>query len=660
MQVKKIFENRYRRTELLIGAVLLALMLFAQAAHWLEPVELLLLDARFRLRGERRMPSSVVAVGIDEASLDYPRSGPWPWPRGRHAEILYNLNQEDMRPKGIGYDPFFESQDPKDETGDSTLVYRAEEAGKGLVLAYFFEKGFRSRFERDDAKEEMLRAMALTVESMPPRLEKFDKVSLPYQSLARHALLGFTNLTREAGGATRRLPLLALYRGKVYPSMELLLAARAWGFELSDLRVMRDRIVFQRGGTTRTLPVTPEGDLWINFYGKALPEGTYYSFIKAVEPDSLLTPAQTQEMKRAIRAGVVIVGKSAASLQESHATPFERSLPGLMVRVQGLSNLLNHQYLVRVPAAFSLLAVFAVGLLVMVLALALPVTRSVPLAAALAAAYFLFTCFLFLNRLWLDAAVPEASIVLIFLAMISYRYFTALEELKKIQHELIHSEKLAMVGQISSNMAHEFRNILHAIKLHVEGCARPGTPPERVQKYMGVIFKTMENAERILNGILTFSRKNQSDKKPGSLKKTVEDTLLLLERELHYQNIKVESHLDEVAEFDFDSGQMSQVIMNLINNARDALQKQQQKMVMIRLREDGPKICLDIADNGPGIPPQVMKDLFKPFVTSKEAGKGTGLGLSMCQRIVQNHGGDITVNTVQGQGTVWHIQLPKV
>ncbi|MBU3759862.1 MAG: HAMP domain-containing histidine kinase, partial [Candidatus Omnitrophica bacterium] len=237
--------------------------------------------------------------------------------------------------------------------------------------------------------------------------------------------------------------------------------------------------------------------------------------------------------------------------------------------------------------------------------------------------------------------------------------FTALEEIRRTQEQLLHAARMAMIGEVSSGMAHEFRNILHAIKLHVEGCARPGMPPERIQKYMGVIFRTMTNAEQILNGILTFSRKSQSDLKAGSLKKTIEDTLLLLKRELQYQSIQLTVHLETPGLCDHDSGQISQVIMNLLNNARDALRNQDQKVVLIRLREAPGEAVLDLADNGPGIPKEVLKNLFQPFMTTKAEGQGTGLGLSVCRKIMENHGGRITVTTAAGEGTVWHLHFPR-
>ena len=126
--------------------------------------------------------------------------------------------------------------------------------------------------------------------------------------------------------------------------------------------------------------------------------------------------------------------------------------------------------------------------------------------------------------------------------------------------------------------------------------------------------------------------------------------------------IKIMPELEDVSEIAYDAGQISQVIMNLMNNARDAFgafKDDQEKEIILRLKEHSDKIRLDIQDNGSGIAPEVLKRLFEPFVTTKEAGKGTGLGLSVCHGIVRNHGGNITVTTAAGKGTTWHIDLPK-
>lgn len=650
-----------RRRELLIAFFLLAATVWLGWSRILDPLELLTLDLRFRLRGERPFPPGVALVKIDEMSLDHPKSGPWPWPRGRHAEFLYSLERDPVRPAAIGYDLFFEDENLKDEPGDTAFVYRAGEAGGRIVLGYFFEKGYQSRYERSTDKEARLRSFALPVSGgMPPRLEKFDKVSLPFLKLSQAGALGFSNISRDAQGATRRLRLLGLYQGRVYPSLELMLYMRSLGVDPRQVRVTRDAVILEKDARTRrVIPVTPEGEIWIDYYGHPRPPLHEYSFIQTLYRDTLLAPDEERKMERALKNKIVLVGRTALSLGDTYATPFEQNQPGIFVRAQALANLLEGRSLRRADPKVSAAVLAAFGFLVIFALMRLSLLKAFLALAGLAGAYFLLAGYLFARAYWIDLAVPVIALPALFTGVVCFRYFTALEEIRRTQQQLLHSTRMAMIGEVSSGMAHEFRNILHAIKLHVEGCARPGMSPERVQRYMGVIFRTMTNAEQILNGILTFSRKSQSDLKPGSLKKTVEDTLLLLKRELQYQNIQLTAHLDSVGLCDHDSGQISQVIMNLLNNARDALRGQEQKVVVIRLREDAGGQILDLGDNGPGIPKEVLKNLFQPFVTTKGEGQGTGLGLSVCQKIMENHGGKITVTTAPGQGTIWHLHFPK-
>lgn len=657
----ELLKNKNRRSEFVAGLLLLTVMVWLGLSRILDPLELFALDLRFKLRGERPFPPGIALVKIDEMSLDHPKSGPWPWPRGRHAEFLYSMDREEVRPAVIGYDLFFEGENPKDEPGDTSFAYRAGDLGGRIVLGYFLEKGYLSRYEKDTDKEKRLRSFALPVSGgIPARLEKFDKVSLPFLKLAEVSALGFSNISRDIQGGTRRIRLLGMYQGQVYPSLDLLLFMRFLGVEPRQVKVTPGAVILEKDAKTRrVIPVTPEGEIWIDYYGHPKAPLNAYSFIQVLYRDTFLAPDEEKKLERALKNKIVLTGRTALSLGDTYATPFDENQPGIYVRAQALGNLLEGRYLKRAEPGVSAAILILFGFGVILALMFLPLVQAALTLAVLAAVYFALAWFLFARAYWLDLAVPGLAMPALFTGVLCYRYFTALEELKKTQNQLLHSAKMAMIGQVSSGMAHEFRNILHAIKLHVEGCARPGMSPERVQKYMGVIFRTMTNAEEILNGILTFSRKNQSDRKPASLKKTIEDTLLLLKRELQYQNIKLTAQLDPVGLCLHDTGQISQVIMNLLNNARDALREQEEKVVVIRLREDASGQYVDLADNGPGIPKEVLKNLFQPFITTKEAGKGTGLGLSVCQKIMENHGGRITVSTKEGQGTIWHLFFPK-
>lgn len=653
------FFSKKRRVEILIVAAVLFLTASARLSHFLDPVEFLFLDFGFHLRGERPMPRQIAVIGIDEASLDHPKAGPWPWPRGLHAQLLERLSRPEARPRAIGYDVFFGDQ-ARDESGDMSLMYKAQDIQQGLALSYFFEKGYRSRYEKDTENDHLLEKFALRTDGKPPaNLETFEKVELPFAGLAKIGGLGFSNMIRGVQGGSLKVRMLAIYKGRIYPSLDLLGVLDYLGASPKDVTVRASAVEIRKGGAFRRIPITPEGDMWIDFYGSLRGWERYFPFIHVLLGDSLLSPSQAVSMERRLKDSLVFVGRTASALRDGYSTPFDPNQASVFLRAQAAANILENRYLVRAPDSAAVAVIVILGLTVFGLSLAFPLPRALAAVFALSALELAVSLAALRQGLWIDVVVVQLAIYLTLAALLVFRYISAMEELRRTQAQLLHSTKMAMVGQISSGMAHEFRNIIHAVRLHVEGIARPGVPPEKVQKYMAVVFKILNNAEQILNGILTFSRKNESNRRPTDLKKTVEDTLLLVKKELEYQNIRVVRRLADVSEIPIDAGQMAQVIMNLVNNARDALAKNDDKVVILSLREDEKKMYLDIADNGPGIPPHILKNLFQPFVTSKTEGKGTGLGLSVCRGIVENHGGEIKVTSVAGQGTVWHIILPK-
>lgn len=643
-----------------MGLVLLLAMSVLSWTRGLDSFENLFFDLHFQLRAERAFPQQIMIVGIDEASLEL--FGRWPWSRDKHAMLLDLLKHESFSPKIIGFDMLFEEKDSHAPEGDETLVYNTKALGDRVAMAYFFEKGYASKFERDEAKEKRLEDFALPPsDSVPEALDEADKVSTPFLELAQASQLAFVNAPPDADGRTRRAQLIMRFKGKIYPSMDLLMALHYLGASLEDVRLEKRAIVIEKGDKgRRVIPINARGEMLINYYGKsiAIPKASFIEIL--ARGSAWMRGGDAGELKQ-LKDKILLVGVSALGIGDRRATPFHRYEVGVSLHAQTLSNILNQDYLVRAPRILSLMALIIVGLITIALTMSLRITRSLPDVLGLGLIYFLMTQVLFSFGVWLDVAAHELAIAVLFVGITSFRYFTALEELKRTQDQLIQSTKMASLGQLSAGIAHEFRNILNAINLHVEYCSMPGSPPERVIKYMGVVKEIMANANLILNGLLTFARKSESVKKPGNLKKTVEDTLLLVQKAMMAHSIEVKTELEEVDEISYDAGQISQVIMNLMNNGRDALKdKESDKIITLRSKND-PRggVLLEIADNGSGISPQVMKRLFEPFVTSKPAGKGTGLGLSVCHGIIRNHNGTITVTTAQGKGTTWHIFFPK-
>ena len=655
------FRDKRTYAEFLVGIALLGLMLAPAFTHALDNFENLFLDMRFKLRGERPFPAAINLIAVDEASIDV--FGHWPWPRSVHAELLDAFRHPSFRPAVVGYDFLFENKNEHNPEEDKALVFRTQNMEGKIVAAYFFEKGPGAGFEHDEVKEKYLEQFAFPGSpSVPEQLDKADKVSLPFSEFAAASQLAFVNTPVDNDGRTRRAQLLMRYRGKIYPSMDLLLVFNYWGVRLQDVRLERRAIVIEKSKIGKVvIPVSAKGDMLINYYGSLehVPSYSVIEVLKAVR--NWMRGSEDPLLLRSFKDKIVITGVTALGLGDRRVTPFQQYESGLSLHAQLVANILDQNFLARASPESSYFSLILIALITTLLTMFLRIPKSLAAVLALCLLYFCAAYIFFLKGIWIDVAIQEITAVVIFIGMTSFRYFLTLEELKRAQSRLIQSSKMAALGQLSAGIAHEFRNILNGINLNVECCSKPGLPPERIQYYLEKYKQTASDARVILESLLIFARKNESVKTPGSLKQTVQSALQLVEREMERCHITLFCELQEVPRISYDPGQISQVIINLVNNARDALRdlKDREKQITLRLWDNSDQIRLDIADNGTGIHPQILKRLFEPFATTKPEGRGTGLGLSVCHGIIRNHGGDITVSTAVGKGTTWRLSFPK-
>lgn len=657
----KTFEDPRKLYELAIGIVLLILLSLFAAFRSFDAFEMLFFDLHFKIRGARPLPSNIVIVGIDEASLE--AFGRWPWSRDKHAKVIDVLNHNAFRPSALLFDMLFEERDPRFPKADDELLYRAQKFKNRLYMSYFFESGldptYTERYERHPEKEKRLEDFALPAsDEVPEHLENYDKVSLPFLELAQASRLVFVNTPTDPDGRTRRSQLLATYHGKIYPSSDLLAAVDHWGASVKDIRLRKRAIEVETPQGRKRIPINSHGELLINFYGsfEHLP---MYSFLGILDAGTAWIRGKRPDLLLQLKDKILLIGLTAVGTEDRRTTPVDRDGPGVHLHAHTMGNILDQQFLTRAPLSYSLLALWMLGLAVVLCTMSLKITRSLLAGLGLLVLYFGCTHVFFLKGYWVDFVAPATTAVILFIGITSFRYFTALEELKRTQDQLVQAAKLASLGEMSAGIAHEFRNILNAVNLNAEALTRPGLPPEKVAKYGDMLKRIMTSANQILEGLLLFARQSQSVKAPGNLKACIQDTLIILEKEMIRHQIELTTELDDVPEISFDRGQISQVVLNMVNNSRDALKDRENKKIKLALKEEPANLRLDIEDNGAGIPPQVLKRLFQPFVTSKPVGKGTGLGLSVCHGIIRNHGGEIKVTTAQNQGTTWHIHLPK-
>jgi len=226
----------------------------------------------------------------------------------------------------------------------------------------------------------------------------------------------------------------------------------------------------------------------------------------------------------------------------------------------------------------------------------------------------------------------------------------------KLYKQLIQSEKLAAVGMLASNIAHEINNPLGGVLAYSQILKKEVSEQSQVYSDLDEIEKACIRGKNIISNLLDFSRDSSNDGKlPVPIKKIVGDTLPLL-------NICLKSHKLNVTIDDDDVmvlcniGELQQVVFNLITNAVHASPQGGDISIKVNTSKDGAELL--ISDRGCGIPQDVISKVFEPFFTTKEKGKGTGLGLFVCHSIIKKHGGDITVKSVIGEGTEFKINLP--
>ncbi len=250
----------------------------------------------------------------------------------------------------------------------------------------------------------------------------------------------------------------------------------------------------------------------------------------------------------------------------------------------------------------------------------------------------------------------------------------AYEDLKEAQAQLIRSEKLASIGMLVSGVAHEINNPLNVMYGNLQLLAevsdvllplsREGARSRkvrgiasRVTKFRGMIrdaLKAARHAREIVQDFRNFARDTRTAELVD-LNECLEEAVTLLQRELR-PGIRVQRKLGRIPLVRCLRGQMSQVFLNLLKNAEEAIEKK--GTVTLRTQKKDGRVVVEVADTGRGMPEEIRRKLFEPFFTTKPVGKGLGLGLSISAMIVQNHNGQITVRSRPGHGSVFRVELP--
>ena len=230
---------------------------------------------------------------------------------------------------------------------------------------------------------------------------------------------------------------------------------------------------------------------------------------------------------------------------------------------------------------------------------------------------------------------------------------------RKLEHQIIQSERLAAMGQMIGGFAHELNNPLTSI-LGVSELLQDEDPSEPVRKQLGILQQQARRAAEIVQNLLYFSRPPAPGRSVINVNELVQRTLHLQAYSLRKTNIKVdflpEASLPDVSG---DPHQIMQVFLNLVLNAEQAIREVRDGgTLLIRVGRTASGVAVIFQDDGPGIPADIIPHIFDPFYTTKRPGRGTGLGLSICKAILREHGGNVEVTPGPVGGAVFTVTLP--
>ena len=277
-----------------------------------------------------------------------------------------------------------------------------------------------------------------------------------------------------------------------------------------------------------------------------------------------------------------------------------------------------------------------------------------PVARAIAEAAPTSVEIRFGERILLLAMIPMAepgSAVLV---------FEDQTERRRLQEQLIQSEKMSAIGQLIAGVAHDLNNPLASVVGFSDFLVEAGEVPSSLAEPLQVIRQEAERAANIVKNLLSFARTQEAERKPQHIKPVLESTLVLLRNQLMAHKVEatleVEAGLPDV---ELNANQIKQVFVNLINNACQAIASDAPSgRIWIAAKRVPDGIAVSVTDSGPGMPEEVAARVFEPFFTTKGEGEGTGLGLSICQGILKEHGGRISLETKPGAGATFTVELP--
>jgi C4-dicarboxylate-specific signal transduction histidine kinase len=258
----------------------------------------------------------------------------------------------------------------------------------------------------------------------------------------------------------------------------------------------------------------------------------------------------------------------------------------------------------------------------------------------------------------LEAAADQIGVALDNARLYSERS-RQLEELKRAHAQLIHAEKMKAVGELASGVAHEINNPLTTILGQTHLLLTHPETSSHVRDRLGIVAEEAGRAARIVQNLLLFARHYTPERRPCALADQARRVLELKGYQLQQDNVRVVTDFAACPFVWADENQLQQVLLNLVQNAHQAMSKHPlHRVLTVRVWPTDRHACIEVRDTGPGIPPDVLPRIFDPFFTTKPPGEGSGLGLSVSYGIVTEMGGVLRADNCRDGGASFVVELP--
>ncbi len=237
------------------------------------------------------------------------------------------------------------------------------------------------------------------------------------------------------------------------------------------------------------------------------------------------------------------------------------------------------------------------------------------------------------------------------------------ERLAESQAQLVQSSKMAAIGQLAGGVAHELNTPLGAVTVSLDAIALTiDSRPEKAKERLEKTRKACAKMKSIIAKLLFYSRDSANRREQSDLNNVVRDTLDFIGSQIRLENVEIDSQSLTVGPVFINQNEIQQILVNLLNNAKDAVLSDgsSQRRIEIRTFQEANDCCVQVRDYGPGVPEDKVQRIFDPFFTTKPVGHGTGLGLSVSMQLAEQNGGSLALLMHSGPGALFQLRLPQM